>query len=77
MLRFWRSRCRGARLRVLDDGWIALAGADLGASLKPWTAKLVAAGEVLDFRGGASGLWAYLAVPGGFGGGAVLWQFVG
>ena len=57
---------QGARLRVLEDCWVALCGADLGATLKPWTARLLNAGEVLDFRGGAEGLWAYLAVSGGF-----------
>ncbi len=57
---------QGARLRVLEDCWVALCGAELGTSLKPWSAQLLKAGDVLDFRGGTSGLWAYLAVPGGF-----------
>ncbi len=64
---------QGARLRVLEDVWLALAGAQLGAELEPWSARLFRVGEVLDFRGGAQGLWAYLAVPGGF----VVERFLG
>ncbi len=57
---------QGAKLRVLEDTWIALAGADLGCALAPWTACEVKAGAVLSFPVNRSGLWAYLAVPGGF-----------
>ena len=57
---------QGARLRFLRPTWVALAGADLGCMMEPWTARKLQAGEVLEFRGGSTGLWAYLAVPGGF-----------
>ncbi len=57
---------QGAKLRILADTWIALAGADLGCAVAPWTASFVAAGRVLLFPANHSGLWAYLAVPGGF-----------
>ena len=57
---------QGAKLRVLEDTWIALAGADLGCEVSPWTACEVKAGTVLQFPVNRSGLWAYLAVPGGF-----------
>ena len=57
---------QGAKLRVLEDTWIAIAGADLGCELSPWTACEVKAGTVLHFPVNRSGLWAYLAVPGGF-----------
>ncbi|CAA6696417.1 MULTISPECIES: biotin-dependent carboxyltransferase family protein [unclassified Lentimonas] len=57
---------QGAKLRVLEDTWIALAGADLGCPLSPWTASEVKAGTVLHFPVNRSGLWAYIAVPGGF-----------
>ena len=57
---------QGAKLRVLEDTWIALAGANLGCAHAPWTASEVKAGTVLSFPVNRSGLWAYLAVPGGF-----------
>ncbi|MDG1241446.1 MAG: biotin-dependent carboxyltransferase family protein [Opitutae bacterium] len=57
---------QGAKLRVLEDTWIAIAGADLGCAIAPWTACLVSAGTVLEFPMNRSGLWAYVAVPGGF-----------
>jgi biotin-dependent carboxylase-like uncharacterized protein len=57
---------QGAKLRVLKDTWIAIAGADLGCAIAPWTACAVPAGTVLQFPMNRSGLWAYVAVPGGF-----------
>lgn len=57
---------QGVKLRILEDTWISLAGADLGARLQPWTAVPVQAGLELEFSHAKSGLWAYLAVPGGF-----------
>ena len=56
----------GVQVRVLSDAWIALAGADFCRLFKAGTARLVLAGEVLVFDQRASGLYAYLAVPGGF-----------
>lgn len=56
---------QGAKLKVLADTWLALAGADLGCGIEPWTAQRVSAGEVLTFPQARSGLFAYLAVPGG------------
>lgn len=56
----------GAQVRVMSDTWIALAGADFCSIFKAGTARLVLAGEVLVFDQRASGLYAYLAVPGGF-----------
>ena len=57
---------QGAKLRVLEDTWIAIAGADLGCAIAPWTACAVSAGTILQFPMNRSGLWAYVAVPGGF-----------
>jgi biotin-dependent carboxylase-like uncharacterized protein len=57
---------QGAKLRILEDTWIALAGADLGCVIAPWTARLITAGTVLEFPVNRVGLWSYLAVPGGF-----------
>lgn len=59
---------RGVELVFLEDSWIALAGADLGCGIASWTAQPIRAGRVLKFPGGRSGIWAYLAVPGGFAG---------
>jgi biotin-dependent carboxylase-like uncharacterized protein len=56
---------QGAVLKILKDTWIALAGADLGAAVRPWTAVRVKAGEELSFTQPRAGVWAYLALPGG------------
>ena len=57
---------QGQRLEVLKDGWFAVAGSAGGSAYRR------RAGEVLDFPPGPSGVWTYLAVPGGFGGSTVL-----
>ncbi|MGJ8654236.1 MAG: biotin-dependent carboxyltransferase family protein [Opitutaceae bacterium] len=56
---------QGAKLRVLETTWLALAGADLGCVLKPWEARLIEAGTVLSFPGAEAGIFTYIAVPGG------------
>lgn len=56
---------RGAKLRVLADTWIGLAGANLSQQLPAWSARKFKQGEIIEFAGGATGLWAYLSVPGG------------
>lgn len=56
----------GARIRVLEDTWLALAGADFCGDLESGTAMSVPAGDVLAFDRKAVGLYAYLAAPGGF-----------
>jgi len=57
---------QGAKLEVLEDIWVALAGADRCANLRAWTAGGVKAGTVLEFCRQTSGIYSYLAVPGGF-----------
>ncbi|MGB1127253.1 MAG: biotin-dependent carboxyltransferase family protein [Opitutales bacterium] len=57
---------RGASIEVLEDTWVAVAGADACANVSAWTAREVKAGEVLAFTKKAAGLFTYLAVPGGF-----------
>ena len=57
---------QGARLQVLESTWVALAGADFCPALPAWTAREVKAGEALEFSAKVDGLFAYLAVPGGF-----------
>jgi len=54
---------QGARFRVMSDGWVALAGAAMG---RPWGAGRVVAGEELSFTRHESGVYAYLAAPGGW-----------
>lgn len=57
---------QGAQFKVTEAGWVALAGADSCAGYSAWTAFKVQAGQVLQFTAKAGGLFAYLAVPGGF-----------
>lgn len=57
---------QGAKLKVLKDCWLGLAGADRCPQLPAWTASQVKAGTVLEFSGQARGIYSYLSVPGGF-----------
>jgi len=57
---------QGARIQVLQDCWLALTGADLRASHPRWRAIPAKKGAVLHLGGHASGVWAYLAIEGGF-----------
>jgi allophanate hydrolase subunit 2 len=57
---------QGARLRVLEDTWFSLAGGDFSSQIASGTAVLMRKGTRLHFDQVASGLYAYLAVPGGF-----------
>jgi biotin-dependent carboxylase-like uncharacterized protein len=61
----------GLSLRVQQDAWLAIAGADLAASLdgkavQPWQAFQVRPQQLLEFHRPVSGVRAYLAAPGGF-----------
>lgn len=56
----------GARLRMMQDGWLALAGADFCSRFATGTAMPLRAGDLLEFDQTSAGLYAYLAVPGGF-----------
>ncbi|WP_028239312.1 5-oxoprolinase subunit C family protein [Stutzerimonas azotifigens] len=67
----------GLRLVCERDACLALAGADLQASLDdqplaPWRSFSVRRGQVLTFRQPRTGARAYLAAPGGFEGETVL-----
>lgn len=55
---------QGARFRVLREGWLSLAGASMGWT--PGTARKVSRDEVLDFTRHESGVYAYMAAPGGW-----------
>ena len=54
------------RLEALRDGWIAVCGGSHPRGQARYRAFRVRAGELLDFGPGDSGVWTYLAVPGGF-----------
>ena len=57
---------QGQRLEALRDGWIAVCGGSHPRGQAPYRAFRVRAGESLNFGPGDSGVWTYLAVPGGF-----------
>jgi biotin-dependent carboxylase-like uncharacterized protein len=57
---------QGQRLEALRDGWIAVCGGSHPRGQVPYRAFRVRAGESLNFGPGDSGVWSYLAVPGGF-----------
>jgi len=57
---------QGAEFSVLSARRFAVAGAEAGACIPAWHARRLAAGERLAFPRNARGLWAYLAVEGGF-----------
>jgi len=55
---------QGARFRALRDGWLSVAGAAMG--WMPGTVRRVSRGEELAFIRHASGVYAYVAAPGGW-----------
>ena len=67
----------GLTLKAEADGWLALTGADLDATLDrqplaPWQAFAIRRGQVLRFNTPQSGVRGYLAAAGGFQAPAVL-----
>lgn len=63
---------QGAELRVLAPVRFAVAGAEAGAGIPSWHARVLSAGEVLAFPRNRRGLWIYVAVRGGFDGEEIL-----
>lgn len=57
---------RGARLKIIRDTWVAVTGAKTVPSTVAWHAVQLRAGERLTFSEGGCGLWAYVAVEGGW-----------
>tara|TARA_B100001971_G_scaffold215167_1_gene258670 strand:+ start:1091 stop:1939 length:849 start_codon:yes stop_codon:yes gene_type:complete len=57
---------QGAKIRILEDCWLALAGGDFCSRFASGTAMPFVAGQILEFDQKAAGLYAYLALPGGF-----------
>jgi antagonist of KipI len=55
---------QGARFRARREGWLAVAGASMGPA--PGVIRKVARGEELAFTRHEAGVYAYLAVPGGW-----------
>jgi biotin-dependent carboxylase-like uncharacterized protein len=57
---------QGAALTALENVWVAVAGADCGCNVNRWRAVRLREGDTLRFSHNRVGLWAYLAVEGGF-----------
>lgn len=57
---------QGAELRALATRRVAVTGAEAGASIPAWHARVLRAGETLTFPHNRKGLWTYVAVHGGF-----------
>lgn len=57
---------QGARLEALRDVWVALAGADVRATIPTWTTHQLKTGDILHLQATNAGLWTYLAIEGGF-----------
>jgi len=57
---------QGVKIRILQDTWLALAGGDFCSRFASGTAMPFAQGQVLEFDQKAAGVYAYLAMPGGY-----------
>lgn len=57
---------QGAAFRVLAPRRFAVAGAEAGAIIPAWQARLLSRGTTLAFPRCMKGLWTYVAVEGGF-----------
>ena len=57
---------QGAKLAVLRPVWVAITGADAGATVPTWRVVRLEADAVISFPRNQSGVWTYLAVESGF-----------
>ena len=57
---------QGATLTLLEDVWIAITGGDFSCNAPLWRAVHRSEGDVVRFPQNRAGLWAYLAIEGGF-----------
>jgi len=57
---------QGARFESLEASWLALAGADMSANRERWRVFRLLPGETLSLSHNQAGVWAYLAIEGGF-----------
>lgn len=51
----------GATVEVVQDGYVAITGAPVKASMPLWRAVAVKAGRTIDFAPGNAGVWIYVA----------------
>lgn len=58
---------QGQRVRVLEDSWVSVTGADASSTIADWHAVRVHAGSEIVFPVNRSGVWTYLALAGGIG----------
>ena len=63
---------QGAKFKTLLETWVAVTGADAQANVPTWRVVRMNEGDVLQFPKNHSGVWIYLAVPGGFEGQCLL-----
>lgn len=56
---------QGQRVRVLEDSWISVTGADASSTIADWHAVKVHAGSEIVFPVNRLGVWIYLALAGG------------
>src|SRR5437867_4617919 len=57
---------QGAKLKVLEDSWIAITGAAALRGTDTWRAVKMTKEQILGFAPAPAGLWIYVAVEGGF-----------
>jgi antagonist of KipI len=57
---------QGAVFEFLQDTWLAVTGANTGSSIPAGSARMISAGEMIRFPYAKSGVWTYLAIPGGW-----------
>lgn len=57
---------QGAAFEVQVERRFAVTGAEAGAAIPAWSARLMRPGDRLEFPRNARGLWSYVAVAGGF-----------
>lgn len=52
---------RGAKVEPMQDGYVAITGALVKASVPLWRAVTVKAGQTIEYAPGNSGVWIYVA----------------
>ena len=57
---------QGQRLRVREDCWVSVTGADASSTIPDWHAVRLIAGSEIVFPVNRSGVWIYVALAGGF-----------
>jgi len=57
---------QGQRLRVREECWMSVTGADASSTIADWHATRLVAGSEIVFPVNRSGVWTYVALAGGF-----------